>query len=297
MRGALAYSVNTVSVKLIQRAGIINTISLARKLGISSNLEEDPSISLGSSAISMMEMAGAYSALATNGVSSYPYFIKSIEDRRGKVYDDFKPKVSGKQAISPETAQIVRHMLQSVIQEGTGSRLRWRYGVMNDVAGKTGTTQENADGWFMAVTPNMVIGTWVGADDPRISFRSTYLGQGSNTALPMAAYFLQQVNKDDSYQEISKAKFPSLPYRLRSRVNCDLYELNDDLLQSIEKTVWQRDSIMQADTLSKPPPETFLQLLYKRKMRIMLANQPSEETPSTPATAVGNTGGAALRNN
>ena len=297
MRGALAYSVNTVSVKLIQRAGIINTISLARKLGISSNLEPDPSISLGSSAISMMEMAGAYSALATDGVSSYPYFIKSIEDRKGKVYNDFKPEISGKQALSPETAQIVRHMLQSVIQEGTGSRLRWRYGVMNDVAGKTGTTQENADGWFMAVTPKMVIGTWVGADDPRISFRSTYLGQGSNTALPMAAYFLQQVNKDESYQEISKAKFPSLPYRLRSRLNCDLYELNDDLLRNIEKTVWQRDSIIQADTLSKPPPETFLQLLYKRKMRIMLANQPSEETPSTPATAVGNTGGALLRNN
>lgn len=278
MRGAMAYSVNTVSVKLIHRAGIANTIDLARKLGITSEMEADPSISLGSSSISMMEMTGAYAALANEGISSYPYFIQSIRDRNGKTYDNFKPRVSGKRAISAETTQIVRHMMQSVVREGTGSRLRWKYGIMNDVAGKTGTTQENADGWFMAVTPKMVIGSWVGADDPRIRFRSTYLGQGSNTALPMTAYFLEQVNEDTLYNEISKAEFPALAYPLRSRVNCDLYELSEPLLKDIERKVWQRDSVIQADTLNTPPPETFLQLLYKRKMRIMLANQPQEET-------------------
>lgn len=286
MRGALAYSVNTVSVKLIQRAGIARTIDLARKLGIKSELPEDPSISLGSASISMMEMAGAYAALANNGVSSYPYFIQSVQDRRGKIYDDFKPKTSGKRALSEETTQLVRHMLQGVVQEGTASRLRWRYNILNDVAGKTGTTQGNADGWFMAVTPKMVIATWVGADDPRISFRSTYLGQGSNSALPMVAYFLEQVNEDDGYRDISKAKFPSLPYALRARLDCDLYELDEDLLKDIEKTVWQRDSIMQADTLSAPPPETFLQMLYRRKMRILLASQPAEETPKGTAEVV-----------
>lgn len=280
MRGALAYSVNTVSVKLIHRAGIRNTIDMARKLGIASDIEADPSISLGSSSISMMEMTGAYAALANNGISSSPFFIQSIHDLKGKIYDDFKPKSSGKRAISSETTQIVRHMLQSVVQEGTASRLRWKYGIMNDVAGKTGTTQGNADGWFMAVTPKIVIGTWVGADDPRISFRNTYLGQGSNTALPMAAYFLEQVNKDDDYKEISKAKFSPLAYPLRSRLNCDLYELSDHLLRDIEKTVWQRDSIMQADTLKAPPPETFLQMLYRRKMRIMLASQPQPDPSS-----------------
>lgn len=277
MRGALAYSVNTVSVKLIHRAGIVNTIGLARKLGITSDIAADPSISLGSSSISMMEMAGAYAALANDGISSFPYFIQSIQDLKGRTYANFKPKASGKKALSSETTQIIRHMLQSVVQEGTASRLRWKYGILNDVAGKTGTTQDNADGWFMAVTPRLVIGTWVGADDPRISFKSTYLGQGSNTALPMAAYFLEQVNNDENYKEISKAKFSPLAYPLRSRLNCDLYELNDHLLQNIEKTVWQRDSIIMADTLSTPPPETFLQLLYKRKMRIMLANQPDNE--------------------
>lgn len=287
MRGALAYSVNTVSVKLINRAGIGNTIALAKKLGIKSDMEKDPSISLGSSSISMMEMAAAYAALANNGVTSYPYFIQSITDRTGEVYDDFKSDLSGKQALSPETAKLVRHMLQSVVQEGTASRLRWRYNITNDVAGKTGTTQENADGWFMAITPNLVMGSWVGADDPRIHFRSTYLGQGSNTALPMVAYFLEQVNKDAAYNNISKARFPALPWSLRSRLNCDLYELDEEMLKDIEKTVWRRDSIIHADTLSQPPPETFLQMLYRRKMRIMLASQPDEDANTSnnvPAT-------------
>lgn len=281
MRGALAYSVNTVSVKLIHRAGIKNTIALARRLGITSELPEDPSISLGSASISMMEMAGAYAALANDGIASYPYFIKTIQDQRGKVHDNFRPEVSGKRAMSAETAQLVRQMLQSVVQEGTASRLRWRYNIYNDVGGKTGTTQENADGWFMAVTPKLVIGTWVGADDPRIRFRSTYLGQGSNTALPMAAYFLEQVNGDKAYRQISAAKFSPLPYALQHKLDCDLYELDDHLLRDIEKTVWQRDSIMQADTLSAPPPETFLQMLYRRKMKILLASQPDYGTEST----------------
>jgi penicillin-binding protein 1A len=248
-------------------------------------MPSDPSISLGSASISMMEMAGAYAALANNGVSAYPYFIQSIEDRRGNVYDDFKPETSGQRAISEQTAQLVRQMLQSVVQEGTASRLRWRYGIMNDVAGKTGTTQDNADGWFMAVTPKLVMGSWVGADDPRIRFRSTYLGQGSNTALPMVAYFLEQVNKDAAYSDVAKAKFEPLPYKLRTRLNCDLYELDENLIRDIEKTVWQRDSIMQADTVSAPPPETFLQMLYRRKMRILLASQPEESTPSSSNTS------------
>lgn len=285
MRGALAYSVNTVSVKLIQRAGIENTIALARRLGITSDIPADPSISLGSASISMMEMTGAYAALANDGISSYPYFVKQIEDRSGMVYRNFRPAVSGKRAMSPKAAQLVRHMLQGVVREGTASRLRWRYRIMNDVAGKTGTTQENADGWFMAVTPKLVMGSWVGADDPRISFRSTYLGQGSNTALPMVAYFLEQVNKDSSYSEISKTTFPDLSHSLRNELNCDLYELNEDLLKDIEKTVWQRDSIIQADTLGAVPPETFLQMLYRRKMRIMLASQPEEETEASLSDA------------
>jgi penicillin-binding protein 1A len=271
MRGALAYSVNTVSVKLIQQAGVQNTIDLARKMGISSELPDVPSIALGSSSISLMEMTTAYACLANEGVTNLPYYLTAIHDLEGKVYDDFKPKESGKRAIAKETALLVRQLMQTVVHEGTASRLRWKYGVYSDVAGKTGTTQANADGWFMAITPKLAIGTWVGADDPRIRFRNTKLGQGSNTALPIAAYFLKQVNEDASFKAITSAKFKPLPYELQEELRCDLYELDDDLWSEIEKSIFKRDSIQHADTLATPRAETFLEMLYKRKVKIQQA--------------------------
>lgn len=274
MRGALAYSVNTVSVKLIQEAGVLNTIALARKMGITSEMPDVPSIALGSSSISLMEMTGAYACIANEGVTVYPYYIESIHDLEGTVYDNFKSKESGKRAFSKETAQLVTRMMQTVVHEGTASRLRWRYGVYNDVAGKTGTTQANADGWFIAMTPNLVMGSWVGADDPRIRFRYTELGQGSSTALPMVAYFLKQVNQDTAFKKISDAKFKPLPQDLQSELDCDLYELSHELWEEIKHTVYKRDSVIQADTSVAPPNETFLEILYKRKLKIMKANAP-----------------------
>ncbi len=271
MRGALAYSVNTVAVKLIQEAGVNNTIELARKMGISSELPDVPSIALGSSSISLMEMTTAYACLANEGVTNLPFYIKEMYDLEGKVYKDFQPKGSGKRAISKETALLVRQLMQTVVHEGTASRLRWKYGVYTDVAGKTGTTQANADGWFMAITPKLAIGAWVGADDPRIRFRNTKLGQGSNTALPIAAYFLKQVNQDPNFKPISSAKFKPLPNELQQELQCDLYELDDVLWAEIEKTIFKRDSIMHADSLAKPPQETFLETLYKRKLRMQQA--------------------------
>lgn len=274
MRGALAYSVNTVSVKLIQEAGVLNTISLARKMGITSEMPEVPSIALGSSSISLIEMTGAYACIANEGVTSHPYYIESIHDLNGNVFSIFKSPQSGKRVLSRETAQLVTRMMQTVVQEGTASRLRWRYGVYNDVAGKTGTTQANADGWFIAMTPKLVIGTWVGADDPRIRFRYTELGQGSSTALPMVAYFMKQVNQDTSFSTISSAKFKPLPKELQEQLDCDLYELNDDVLDQVKKTMYKRDSITQADTSAIPPKETFLEFLYRRKLKIINANTP-----------------------
>ena len=274
MRGALAYSVNTVAVKLIDQAGVDNTIKLARKMGITSELPDVPSIALGSSSISLFEMTGAYACIANEGVASPPYYINTIEDLEGNKFENFKQPGAGERAFSPETARLVTRMMQSVVHEGTASRLRWKYGVYNDVAGKTGTTQANADGWFMAMTPKLVIGTWVGADDPRIRFRLTELGQGSSTALPMAAFFLKQVNKDPAFKDITNAKFKPLPSALSQELNCDLYELNADLMEKIRHTVEKRDSIIRADTTAKPPFETFLEVLYKRKMKIMRANNP-----------------------
>ena len=278
MRGALAYSVNTVAVKLIEKAGVNNTLKLANKMGISSEIPDVPSIALGSSNISLTEMTAAYACIANDGVTNTPYFISSIRDLDGRLYADFIPEPKGVRAISRRTAQLVTNMLRTVVLEGTASRLRWKYGVYNDVAGKTGTTQSNADGWFMAMTPNLVMGAWVGADDPRIRFRSTELGQGSSTALPITAYFLNMVNHDPKFKFITQAKFSSLPIELQELLDCDLYELDDDLQIEIEKLIFQRDSTIQADTSAVEPPVSFLQVLYERKKKILKAIQQLDST-------------------
>jgi penicillin-binding protein 1A len=178
-------------------------------------------------------------------------------------------------------------MMQTVVHEGTASRIRWRYGVYNDVAGKTGTTQANADGWFIAMTPQLVIGSWVGADDPRIRFRITELGQGSSTALPMVAYFLKQVNQDTTFKDISDARFKPLPRELQQQLDCDLYELTPELQEKIKKIAFSRDSLIRADTSVAPPKETFLEVLYKRKLKIKKANEPD----TTRVTEIGILGG------
>ncbi|HEY5823499.1 MAG TPA: transglycosylase domain-containing protein, partial [Cyclobacteriaceae bacterium] len=268
MRGALAYSVNTVAAKMIQKAGVESTMKLAHDMGITSEIPDVPSIALGSTSISLLEMTTAYSTIANEGIPVSPYYISSIQDLDGKTYSDFKPKKSITPVLSQRTIQLITRLLQTVVQEGTASPIRWQYGVYNDMGGKTGTTQANADGWFMAMSPKLVMGAWVGADDPRIRFRSTKLGQGSTTALPITGYFMQQVTKDRAYKEIIAAKFPTLPVALQSELDCDFYELSDTLMYKIETSLFKRDSLILADTLAKVPDETFLQMLYRRKMRI-----------------------------
>lgn len=234
MEGGLSGSVNTVSVRLLEKTGIKNAIDVARKMGITSELPAVPSLALGTPSISMMEMVGAYSTLANEGEYVQPRYLVAIADRRGKVLEkieleDDKPV----RALSKESAQMMVHMLRSVVSEGTGSSLRTRFGVQNQVAGKTGTTQLNVDGWFMAITPKLVIGTWVGADDPKLHFKSTTLGQGAATALPITALFLQQVNQDKTLREISRAQFVSLSPQLLAELDCKTYKSDLNIFQRI----------------------------------------------------------------
>jgi penicillin-binding protein 1A len=282
MPGALAYSVNTVAVKVIQQAGVEETIGLAKKMGVTSDLPKVPSISLGSSSVSLLEMTTAFACLANEGITSYPHFVLAVRDMNGNIIQDFIPKESGQRVLSQESALLTRQMMQTVVNEGTAARMRYQYNVYNDMGGKTGTTQSNADGWFLAITPSLVMGSWVGADDPRIRFRLTSLGQGSSTALPVVAFFMQEVNRDKDFEEISKARFTALPAELRKKLDCDLYELDEELVEDIERMVFQRDSIlrvknllMEIDSLAADtiviPQETFLEQLYKRKLRIQSA--------------------------
>jgi penicillin-binding protein 1A len=210
MEGALAYSVNTVAVHTLEQTGIERTVDLAQKMGISSQLDPVPSLALGTPSISVTEMVAAYSCLVNHGRSVEPYYITSIVARNNEVLEWFAAEPGG-QVLSEDNAQMLVHMLKRAVDEGTGAGMRTKFGVTNDMAGKTGTTQANADGWFIAMTPNLVVGAWVGADDPRIRFRSTALGQGASTALPIVATFFQQLNHDKELAHLKQARF--LSYR------------------------------------------------------------------------------------
>ncbi|MEX2233949.1 MAG: transglycosylase domain-containing protein [Cyclobacteriaceae bacterium] len=236
MEGGLSGSVNTVSVKLLEKTGIKKAISIARKMGITSDLPAVPSLALGTPSISMMEMLGAYSTLANQGVYIAPRYLLAIVDQKGKLLETIKVENDEPvRALSKESAQMMIHMLQSVVSEGTGSSLRTRFGIHNQVAGKTGTTQLNVDGWFMAITPKLVIGSWVGADDPKLHFKSTTLGQGAATALPITALFLQQVNQDKTLKEISGARFAPLSARLLEELDCKTSKSDLNIFQRIFK--------------------------------------------------------------
>jgi penicillin-binding protein 1A len=232
MEGALTYSVNTVAVHALEKAGIDNTVALAQKMGITSELDRVPSLALGTPSISVTEMVSAYACMANDGKAVKPYYLTSITSRNNTVLEKFNPS-SGEQALTKENAQMLVHMLKRVVNEGTGAGMRSKFGINNDMAGKTGTTQSNADGWFIAMTPKLVIGSWVGADDPRIRFRSTALGQGASTALPIVATFFQQVNADRHLTALSQAHFAPLPSHLERKLSCDLYKTDTNVLEKI----------------------------------------------------------------
>lgn len=206
LKGALANSVNVVSVEVLIRAGIDNIIRNAHKMGIDSDIPRVPSIALGVADISLLEMVNAYCVFANGGKSVEPVFITKIQDRDGKViYRAGAQKT--KRVFTKQTAYYMTEMLKAVVNEGTASRLRGTYGLSGEIAGKTGTTQSQADGWFIGYTPHLVAGSWVGAESPAIHFNSTMLGQGAAVALPTWAYFMQESRKDKSCNKYTYGKF------------------------------------------------------------------------------------------
>ncbi len=178
MKTALSHSINTIAVKVLMETGIGNVVDQAHKMGIESDLPKVPSIALGTAEISLKEMAKVYTSFVNDSKPSTPYYITSIEDGAGNVLVEFKPEVQKTPAYSEQNREIMIEMMKATVSEGTATRLRSTYGLTNDIAGKTGTTQSNKDGWFVGITPNLVALTWVGTDDPRIGFRNTRIGQG-----------------------------------------------------------------------------------------------------------------------
>jgi len=221
MKTALSNSINTIAVKVLMETGISNVISQANKMGIESKLPTVPSIALGTAEISLKELAKAYTGYVNNGKSSEPYYITRIEDGKGNLLANFKPKVQSKPAYSENTREIMIEMMRATVNEGTATRLRSTYGLTNDIAGKTGTTQSNKDGWFVGITPELLAITWVGSDDHRIGFRNTRIGQGANSALPIFALFLQKLNSDPKFSSISNARFAAPSNEVVSLMDCE----------------------------------------------------------------------------
>lgn len=228
LEGGLMNSVNTVSVKVLKRTGLTNAINMARALGVKNDIPKLPSIALGTPELSLIEMVNAYAAFANKGKAIEPVYLLRIEDSDGNVLKEFVQDTESRQALDPMKADMMVNMLRSVVNKGTAGRLRWKYKVTNDMAGKTGTTQSFADGWFVGISPKLAAGAWVGADDPGIRFRSSSLGEGASTALPIYALFWQQVNKDTAYAAVTKAKF-DLNNQAVARMACEPYRAPMDL--------------------------------------------------------------------
>lgn len=222
VKAALAQSINTIAVRLLEEAEVYNILQLAENLGIESEIPPVPSIALGTPQISMLEMAQAYTAFVNNGKTAKPFYIRRIRDKDGEVIASFKPSISDEKAISDQTRLTMIEMMKGVVNEGTAGRLRWKYGLQNDIAGKTGTTQDNKDGWFVALTPRLITLSWVGADDHRIGFKNTAMGQGANSALPIYALYQQKLNRSYGFDRYTGAQFPPPPMRIAESLNCNL---------------------------------------------------------------------------
>ncbi len=194
LKWGLANSDNWVTAYLMSKLSPYSFVRLLQSFGIKSKLDPVVSLCLGPCEVSVEEMVSAYTAFVNKGVKSEPLYVTRIEDSYGNVLANFTPKMS--EVFSEETAYKMLHMLKAVVDGGTASRIRYRYGITAAMGGKTGTTNQNADGWFMGFTPSLVSGMWVGGEDRAIHFDTTNDGQGANMALPIFATFMKKVYGD-----------------------------------------------------------------------------------------------------
>lgn len=235
LKWALANSINYVSAYLMKRYSPQAVIKLVRRMGITSNIDPVPAIALGTPDISVYEMTGAMSTFANKGVYIEPIFITRIEDQNGNLIESFGPR--REEAMSEETAYLMVELLKGVVESGTGVRLRYTYNLNYPIGGKTGTTQNNSDGWFIGLTPSLVTGVWVGAEDRAARFREISLGQGANTSLPIWALFMKRVYEDEEL-DFPKHDFERPLKPLSVEVDCNEYEQEDSTRDVFDQDVF-----------------------------------------------------------
>ena len=229
LKKALANSINTISAKLIDKVGPEAVIDLTHKLGVQSEIVNQPSIALGAVEITVHDMVAAYSTFANQGVYIKPQFLTKIEDKSGVII--YEPIPESHDVLNKDIAFAVIKLLEGVTEGGSGDRLRttgggngdtrwtgYPYQFKNPIAGKTGTTQNQSDGWFMGMVPNLVTGVWVGCEDRSARFKSLTYGQGATAALPVWGYFMK-LCYDDPALHVSKEQFDR-PANLSIKVDC-----------------------------------------------------------------------------
>ncbi|WP_111308798.1 penicillin-binding protein 1A [Confluentibacter sediminis] len=231
LKNALANSVNTITARLMDKVGPQPVIDMVKKLGVESDIPAVPSIALGVAELSIYEMVGAYAAFANKGVYTKPVMVTSIEDKNGTILYQFKPET--RDVLSDETAYVTVKLLEGVVESGSGARLRrtgapnqfykdvitgYPYGFTNPIAGKTGTTQNQSDGWFMGMVPNLVTGVWVGGEERSVHFRTIDYGQGAAMALPIWGVYMKSCYADKDLN-VSKEEFEA-PANLSINVDC-----------------------------------------------------------------------------
>lgn len=229
MRDGLVFSKNTITAQVMQDVGVAPIVKLAQDMGVrTSKLSAVPSIALGTSPVTLLEMVSAYSTIAAQGEYRRPVFVRRITDRDGKVVADFASQTP-QRVLSQASSETLIDMMRGVVNRGTGTAVRSRFGIAGDVAGKTGTTQNNADGWFIMIHPNLVAGAWVGFNDNRVTMRSNYWGQGGHSAILLVGDFFRAAL--DSGKVSADAQFPGYrkpePVVRREEPEEDMEEGND----------------------------------------------------------------------
>lgn len=236
LKWALANSNNWISAYLMKRFSPQAVIQMARKMGVKSPIDPVPAICLGVPDLTLYEMVGAMNTFANQGVYVKPTFITKIEDKSGNVIERFVPEQT--EVLDDVTAYKMIELMKGVVESGTGIRLRYKYGLNNPIAGKTGTTQNQSDGWFMGITPDLTTGIWVGAEDRSIHFRTISMGQGANTALPIWALYMKQVYNDPSLK-ISQGDFPKPLGDLSIEFDCEKFDQQQNKLHHNQQNMYQ----------------------------------------------------------
>jgi penicillin-binding protein 1A len=250
LRWAMGKSCNSVTAQLTQAIGWDKVVAYAKKLGIESPLKSVPSVGLGSNDVTLYEMIRAYGVFLNTGIKTEPILVTKVNDQDGKLLAEFKPKQE--RVISEETAWLMIHMFKGGMEEPGGtSQALWEYDIWskgNEIGGKTGTTSNHSDGWYIGITKDLVTGVWVGADERSIHFKTSDYGEGSKTALPIYGKFMERLYHDPK-SGITYGRFPKPTVKITKDYNCPTPRQRNDTTRVDSTAILQSDSLILENEL------------------------------------------------